>query len=99
MTAPRRSSMDVVLCSPSRNASSLACANVDRSRACELHPDLAGSHEDRVVELLGQVKHTVLLRKLPDVLQNINNPVRLHDRSPATAGILAKVNTTAGEVV
>jgi hypothetical protein len=45
-------------------------------------PYLARGHEDRVVEVFGKFHHAVLLGKLPDILQDINDPESLHRGFP-----------------
>ncbi|MCB1401375.1 MAG: hypothetical protein KDJ81_00470, partial [Rhodobacteraceae bacterium] len=72
------SSMDFVVCSRSSSASRDSLATANRSAARELHTDLAGRDEDSIVKLFGKHNHTVLLGKLPDVLENINYPVGFH---------------------
>jgi hypothetical protein len=56
----------------------LSLANVDRSCTAQLRADFAGRYKDRIVQMFGELHHTILFGKLPDVPQNINHPVGFH---------------------
>ena len=86
--------MDFVVCNRSSTESSSALAKFARSCAVQPGADLTRRDEDRVVELFGQFRHAVLLGKLPDIPQNINDPIRLRHRALGVSEFRMRVDST-----
>jgi hypothetical protein len=91
--------MDFVVCNRSSTESSSALAKVTASCAIDSGADFAGGDEDRVVELLGQLQHSVLFGKLPDILEDINDPVSLHDGLRGGVEFVTHPDITRGRLV